>query len=365
MRKLLLLLIGVIAMSPCCKVYSRQDHQYMFVSAQFHSQYIWRHFESMAKEMNNTAHSIEVNLGWKTAGAASWNSLYNYPSYGFGFFYNNLNNPGLFGVARSGFLFMEFPFGQKRFVDHRLKVSAGLAHLSTYYDPLENPQNLNIGSPLNLHFNLNYSWFFPLGNQMFVAPGLSFTHFSNGAFRKPNRGINLLDANIALRYRGDDRVLNVPAEYRPHPEWTEKKHRTYVIFSGGVMQKHIDTPNYRIFTLTVNHSLQTGLGARWGLGLDFIYDELFKERIDKEKNDPAFVDYLRVGAFASHDIVFDRMSVVLNMGGYLYYGYKPTNRFYPRLGLRYEISKRMTAQLALKAYRLRANHVQWGLGYEL
>ncbi len=365
MRNLFILLIIVLALSPCSKALSQEEHQYMFVSSQFHTQYIWRHYDDMFREVNNPAYSFEINLGWKTSGSAPWQSLYNYPSYGLGFFYNNLKNPEVFGVARSGFLFMEFPFGQKRLADHRMKVSVGLAHLSTYYDPVKNPNNLNIGSPFNLHFNLNYSWFFPLGDHMYMAPGLSFTHFSNGAFKKPNRGINLLDVNLAFRYRGDNRVLSVSDEDGMRPEWLESKHRTYVIFSGGVMQRFINDPNYKVFTLTVNHTLQTGPGARWGVGLDFTYDDHAKERIDMQKDDPQFVDYMRIGAFASHDIVFDRMSVVLNLGGYLYYGYKPDARFYPRVGLRYEIGNRMTTQLALKAYRFRANHVQWGLGYEL
>lgn len=365
MLKFLFFSMIVLTMATCCKAISQEDHQYMFISAQFHNQYIWRHFDAMIGEVNNPVHSIEVNLGWKTAGADPWNSLYNYPSYGFGFFYNNLKNPEIFGVARSGFLFMEFPFGQKRFVDHRMKVSAGIAHLSTYYDPVENPHNLNIGSSFNLHFNLNYSWFFPVNDRILLAPGLSFTHYSNGAFKKPNRGINLLDVNLAIRYRGDERVSNVMDADRPQPEWPQNKHRTYLFFSGGVMQRFIDDPNYRVFTLTVNHALQTGPGARWGVGLDFTYDDHAKERIDRQKDNPVLVDYMRMGAFASHDIVFDRMTVLLNLGGYLYYGYEPDSRIYPRIGLRYEIANRITAQLALKSYRLRANHVQWGLGYEL
>lgn len=365
MRKYLFFSIVVITLVPCGKAISQENHQYMFISAQFHGQYIWRHYEDMVKDINNPAHSFEVNLGWKTAGAAPWNSLYNYPSYGFGFFYSNLNNPELFGVARSGFLFMEFPFGQKRFIDHRMKVSVGLAHLSTYYDPDDNPNNLNIGSPVNLHFNLNYSWFFPVSDRILLAPGLSFTHFSNGAFKKPNRGINLLDVNLAIRYQGDDRFLNVPAKDQIRPQWPGNQHRTYVHLSGGVMQRFIDDPDYKVFTLSVNHALQTGPGARWGVGLDFTYDDHSKERIDRKKENPAFVDYMRLGAFASHDIVFDRMSVVLNLGGYLYYGYEPDSRLYSRVGLRYEIGSRITTQLALKAYKLRANHLQWGLGYQL
>ena len=365
MRIGFLFMLALLVMNPLSRVFSREDHQHLFISAQFHGQYIWRHYEDMVKDINNPAHSFEVNLGWKTAGADPWNSLYNYPSYGFGVFYSNLNNPDLLGVARSGFLFMEFPLGQKRFVDHRLKVSVGLAHLSTFYDPVDNPHNLNIGSPFNLHFNLNYSWFFPVNERILVAPGLSFTHFSNGAFKKPNRGINLLEANLAVRFQGEDRIANLAVEYQNRPEWQENKHRTYLLFSGGMMQRFIDDPNYRVFTLTINHTLQTGPGARWGVGLDVTYDDHSRERIDRQKEDPVFVDYLRLGAFASHDIVFDRMTVLLNFGGYLYYGYEPDSRFYPRIGLRYEITNRMTAQLALKAYRFRANHVQWGVGYEL
>ncbi len=345
------------------KVFPEGNHQHMFISGQLHGQYLWRHFESMVKDINNPVHSIEINLGWKTAGSSPWNSLYNYPSYGFGIFYCNLKDPDIFGVARSGFMFAEFPLGQKRFVDHRMKASLGIAHLSTHYDPVINPHNLNIGSPLNLHFNLNYSWFIQLNDRVLLAPGLSFTHFSNGAFRKPNRGINLLDVNLAIRYQGENRQVNTRLENPIRSEWPGNIHRTYVLLSGGVMQRFIDDPNYKVFTFTLNHTLQTGPGARWGAGLDFTYDDHSKERIDRQNDNPQFVDYMRIGVFASHDIVFDRLTVLLNMGGYIYYGYEPDSRFYPRLGLRYEISDRITAQLALKAYRFRANHVQWGMGY--
>jgi len=356
-------LIYVLILVPVMKGYAGEKYQHMFISAQFHSQYIWRHYEKMAKDIQNPAHAVEINMGWKTAGSSRWHSIYNYPSYGFGFFYGNLNNPDLFGIARSGFLFTEFVFGQQRAIDHRMKVSLGLTHLSTYYDPVENPHNLNIGSPFNLHFNLNYSWFFPINDRFLLAPGLSFTHFSNGAFIKPNRGINLMDVILAIRYRGEERLPNAVDADRPRPDWLENKHRTDVLFSGGVMQRFIDDPDYKVFTLTVNHKLQTGPGARWGVGLDFTYDDHSKERIDRQKENPVFVDYMRVGAFASHDIVFGRLSVLLNIGGYLYYGYKPDTRFYNRLGLQYEIGERILVQLALKAYRFRANHVQWGLGY--
>lgn len=356
-------LIYVLILVPVMKGYAGEKYQHMFISAQFHSQYIWRHYEKMAKDIQNYTHAVEINMGWKTAGSSPWHSIYNYPSYGFGFFYGNLNNPDLFGIARSGFLFTEFVFGQQRAIDHRMKVSLGLAHLSAYYDPVENPHNLNIGTPVNMHFNLNYSWFFSLNDHMLLAPGLSFTHFSNGALKKPNRGINLFDVNLSFRYKTEERNMNGLPDLILHDFSSDKKHRFFVNMSAGVMQCFIDGPNYKVLTISMNHTIQTRPGGRWGLGLDTTYDDYSKERIDRDNDDPKFVDYTRVGAFVSHDLLFDRLDILLNLGVYLYYGYKPDSKTYPRVGLRYEVDEHFNIQLALKAYNFRANHIQWGFGF--
>ncbi len=343
--------------------YAESRHQHFFVSAQYHYQYIWKHFEGMGDEINNPARSYEVNVGWRTSGALFWHQLYNQPAYGLGFFYCDLNNPEIYGEVRSGFMFMEFPFGERRQRQGKMKVSLGLSFFNRYYHPTDNPLNVNIGNSVNIHFNLNYSWYFHLNDNLLIAPGMSFTHFSNGAYKKPNRGFNLFDVNLALRFRtsspkpGDTTIQHFDEEF------AGIKQRLFLVYSFGFMQREKGDPTYMARTLSVNHTVQTGFRGRWGIGMDLEYDDHAKEVIRKTKENPGYKDYMRLTAFASHDILFDRLSLMLNLGTYLYYELKPSTMIFARIGLRYSLGSRLHAQVALKAHGGRADHVNWGFGY--
>ncbi len=343
--------------------YAESRHQHFFVSAQYHHQYIWKHFEGMGDEIKNPARSFEINAGWRTSGTLLWHQLYNKPAYGLGYFYCDLNNPEVYGEVRSGFMFMEFPFRERKHWQGTMKVSLGLSFFNRYHDPVENPVNVNIGNSVNIHFNLNYSWFFHLNDNLFLAPGISFTHFSNGAYKKPNRGFNLFDVNLALRFRtSPPKPEDFPVKHLDK-EFTGIKQRLFLVYSFGFMQREEGDPTYMAHTFSLNHTVQTGFRGRWGVGMDLEYDEHTKEVIRKTKENPDCKDYMRLTAFAAHDILFDRLSLMLNLGTYLHYELKPSTMIFARIGLRYSLGSRLNAQVALKAHGGRADHVNWGLGY--
>ncbi len=343
--------------------YAGGNHDHMFFSAQYHYQYIWPHRPDLEEHAQKPARMLEFNLGWQTSGAQEWHRLYNYPSYGLGFAFTDLNNPDVLGEVRSGFLFMEFMFGELRKNHRRFKVSLGLANFNTYYDPDEVPENRFIGTPWNVHFNLNYKWSFMIGEQLRLTPGLSFTHYSNGAYRKPNRGLNIFDVNLGMRYRfgGDDFItLSGDADYELTYEETQN---FFVTYSVGLMERDIGDPTYVARTLSLNQTIRKQFRTRWGVGLDLFYDDHAKEQMRALHDDTRYVDYTRVGGFASCDIVFNRLSLMLNLGTYLYYGYDPENWIYKRVGLRYLTKSGLLGHVALKAHSGRADYVEWGLGY--
>lgn len=345
------------------KTHAESRHQHFFVSGQYHYQYIWKHFAGMGDEINNPARSFEINLGWKTSGASLWHKLYNNPSYGFGFYFCDLNNPEIYGEVRSGFMFMEFPFRERKHRQGKMKVSLGLSFFNRYHHPVDNPLNINIGNSVNAHFNLNYSWYFHINNNLLFAPGISFTHFSNGAYKKPNRGFNLLDVNLALRFRTSPPVKDDSAKKHFDETFTGRKQRLFLVYSFGFMQREPGDPTYMARTLSLNHTVQTGFRGRWGIGMDLEYDDHTREIIRETKEKTDYSDYFRLTAFASHDILFDRLALMLNLGTYLHYELKPSTMIIMRIGLRYSLGSKLSAQVALKAHGGRADHVQWGIGY--
>lgn len=338
-------------------------HDHMFFSSQYHYQYIYPHRPDLKEHVSNPARMLEFNLGWQTSGTLDWHRIYNYPSYGLGFAFTDLGNPDVLGEVRSGFLFMEFMFGELRANHRRLKISLGLANFDTYHDPAEVPENRFIGTPWNVHFNLNYQWSWLISDNLRAMPGVSFTHYSNGAYRKPNRGLNILDVNLGLRYRfGDGEFITLSGE-DAYVLTYEETQKLFVTYSAGFMERDIGDPTYIARTISINPTIRKKFRTRWGVGLDVFYDDHAKEQMRDKYDDTGYFDYMRIGGFASCDIVFNRLSLLLNLGTYMYYGYEPQNWIYKRVGLRYLTDSGLVGHMALKAHAGRADYVEWGLGY--
>ncbi len=341
---------------------SGNRHEVLF-GGQYHFQYIWPHRTDLAPYAENKVTSFEVNLGLRTSGKNHWHQLYNRPAYGIGFSYFDLGNPDVLGIVRSGFAFLEVPLGQSGFQKRRFKLSVGLSHFDTYYHPRFNPENRFIGTPWNLHFNLNYAWLFYLGNHLEISPGVAFTHFSNGAARAPNRGLNLFDANIGLRFMfgHGNPGMYVPENY--HVPAPGARQNLFITYSVGQMQRENEDHIYRARTISLNTTIRKGMRMRWGVGLDFVYDDHSRQQVSMMGDIDGFMDYVTACGFVSGDIVFNRLSIMLNLGTYLYYGYEPEKLLFSRIGLRYFSSLGILAHLALKSHDGRADYVEWGLGY--
>ncbi len=64
-------------------------------------------------------------------------------------------------------------------------------------------------------------------------------------------------------------------------------------------------------------------------------------------------------------MVFDGLSIMFNLGTYLYYGYDPLSQVYKRVGMRYITNSGLLGHIALKAHAGRADYIEWGIGYSI
>ncbi len=333
----------------------------LFAGGQYHLMRIWPHHPDMRPHTGAYGHGLEMVVGVQSRGENRWERLYNLPSYGVGFFYGELGNPGVFGQARSGFLFLEMVTAEGFPGERRIKYSLGLAHLSEYYNPPHNTGNEFIGTPWNVHFNLNYSLSVALGEHIRLRPGLSFSHFSNGAYKKPNRGLNILDVNLGVNYHPGTSQWEDPLPGHPD-EPAPPRQQWLWIYSHGLMQRAPGDPRYHARTITLNYTRSSGLKNRWGGGVDIFWDDHAREETASQTHHMHFYDYMRTGLFVSHDILFGRLSVLINLGTYVYAGHEPDQPLYQRIGLRVALGRHIVANLSLKARFLRADYAELGLG---
>ena len=76
-------------------------------------------------------------------------------------------------------------------------------------------------------------------------------------------------------------------------------------------------------------------------------------------------DCKRVGLFVGHELFINRLSLITQLGYYVYYPYDFEGRTYFRLGLKWYIYKSMFAAISLKSHGAKAEAVEFGIGVRL
>ena len=115
----------------------------------------------------------------------------------------------------------------------------------------------------------------------------------------------------------------------------------------------------------VTHKSSFQLGADFFLS-PFLKDQIEHEAISLPQRDASLdQDWKRVGVFAGHELHFNKIAVVSQLGYYVYYPYDFEGRTYLRIGLKRYIGKRFFAAATLHSHGAKAEAVEFGAGIRL
>ena len=146
------------------------------------------------------SNTIELHLGYQTAGEQLWNKLFNYPRLGVSLVYQNLgNNQQLgqqFSIVPTAYISTAHKENAKVFADFRYGI--GLACFNRPYDSITNTHNLAAGEHfmwqvtmgVNLHWNFSRYAGFQLG--------VIWYHASDSHTQLPNIGVNNFAGCVGL-----------------------------------------------------------------------------------------------------------------------------------------------------------------------
>jgi hypothetical protein len=142
-------------------------------------------------------------------------------------------------------------------------------------------------------------------------------------------------------------------------------------WSCGVVSglKEIPPPTGRKYVTLVVSALaerRVSYKSAFGLGLDGFYDSslrlLIQQRTDAM---PSPSGVMQLGAVFSYSLFFDRFALKIQQGYYLLDSRRLNGSLYHRVGLRYDFSKHLYAQLSLKTHFAKADYGELGIGYIL
>jgi len=319
-----------------------------------------------------TGHPEGVLLSWnrKTFGSEPWKVRFNYPDVGFSFLYQDLKNEYL-GDNYSLYTHYNFYFLKRNVM---FRAGQGITYTTNPYDRTTNNRNVAFGSQIlsSTYLMLNYKKECLFKSSFGIQAGLMLTHYSNGNIKAPNTSVNTISVNIGVTYN-IDKILKEDYRLPVKDTINYKAPIGYnIVFRGGINQGDvIGTKQYPFYVASFYADKRIGQLSAVQLGADVFFSNFLKEEIaynaiayPENKIDPD-TDYRRVSVFLGHELFINKMSLITQLGYYVYYPYEFETRYYERIGLKRYFGKQFFGSITLKAHAAAAEALEFGIGIRL
>ena len=319
----------------------------------------------------NDFSATDLRIGWQTTGDKAWHHVHSLPYYGIGIHNIVFSNADEIGYPAALYFFFGAPFSRRAKSSFDYEFSFGLSHNWEPYDDTDNPFNVAIGSYRNAYIDAKIKYVRYLSKRISLDAGVRVTHFSNGAMKFPNAGINLFAPFVGLRY---NLIVKdpIPREQLSRQNIETQKELNITLSFGKRSVKYTSTPNIEMVSL-INMSFEYLKPAnslfKYGVGFDLGIDQNRNLIIDDNevtlasKQNQLFSGVSTIGQFRAN-----RLAVQAAIGYEIFNNNRLhlSNDFYQRIGLRFYIQKQLFAGISIKATGFnKADYIEWSLGYSI
>lgn len=234
-----------------------------FIETNYQYGFIWQHKPSLESILGGNINVVQINFGKETCGKSYWDQLYRYPDWGGGVYIANLGNQEELGYASAIHAYINVPVILRNKFELRYSISGGLAYLTK--------GNIAVGTHVNLYFDANLNTRIFLTDRLYLINAFGATHFSNGATKMPNLGLNLFSYRLGFHYSLAD--IQPSKVTRQLPQNCNKNWFNMIINAGWKEVKFNPGTKYSVFSFSANYLRSLGYKHKIGVGLDYFYDE--------------------------------------------------------------------------------------------
>ncbi|RAJ10140.1 acyloxyacyl hydrolase [Arenibacter echinorum] len=361
-----LFLIGCLSTAFCFSQNRKETKRYTLDVSQYYGS-VLLHNTDISHLITNHPGGIILGYNRKTYGDEEWQQLYNYPDTGFSFVYQNMNNITL-GENYGLYAHYNFYFFRRNL---QFRLGQGIAYNTNPFDKNENFRNNAYGSHFlsSTYLMFNYhkeNLFKGLG----LKAGLSLIHYSNANVTAPNTSTNTMALNVGLTYDLDG---GQEREYiRAEKLKVSEPIKLNLAFRSGINESDVvDSGQYAFYIFSAYLDKRFTRRSALQLGTDVYFSNFLKELIRYQS--VAFPeygvqpddDYKRVGVFLGHELFINKMSVIAQLGYYVYYPFDFEGKVYNRIGLKRYFSDKVYGAISLKSHGAKAEAVEFGVGVRL
>ncbi|TAF67240.1 MAG: acyloxyacyl hydrolase [Cytophagales bacterium] len=327
--------------------------------------YILKHQQNVRHLAQSHPAGIQVGVFKRTTGEKGWESAYRYPKYGVVFQYLDYKN-SILGESFAIVPMMKFNWMGKQKHQMEFKVGTGLVYFTNHWDLDNNPRNTMISYPLNFSMHFAWSYTYQFKPQWAVRLGTEFIHYSNAAFTLPNAGINVHTFAFGLQYTPQAQRETRKDSLAPF----QRRWGMQTVLIGSAIER-VPEQGYKnpIFDLSAYLVRQASRKSIWMAGFEFSHNDMVREQMEIDYQNgviPNKQDFRRLALVVGHDWVAGRISLLLQVGVYIYRPYTLLDEpLYQRVALRYRVTNRWFGQFGVKVHYGAAERTDIGIGYQL
>ena len=317
--------------------------------------------------------TFDVRLGWTDCTTSPFASILQHPEMGVGFQLDNLagitaaNGPGM-GNIYSLYGYFDRPLlvlGGFRF---GYSGEFGLGFMfRNRYDPVKNPWNVVISTPVNAHISLGLLAQYAISPHFDAGIGFFFNHHSNGAVTFPNYGLNAFE--LALRVGMKSPRTEADLHRTPEDDGFKRRFQFGVQMSSGIMSNEANywrsieeegvwvNDRYFKYSFEVNALYQYCRTHATGLGFD-LFVTPFCDKIAEHDGRGETYQPLSYGISLLHEMSYRHFSTMVGLGRYLYHhdGLARNKILYQMVTVKYYFPQAadLYTGLILKAHKFKA-----------
>lgn len=356
--------------------------------------------------------TYEASVGFQTNpnDSSAYARQFGYPMLNFGFSLARMGEFKFYDQTKFSDLYSLYgSFERSLLRKKRLSLGYLLDFGATYnpdrYDPVNNPGNNWLSSPVMAYFGAGAFIKFHVGRRWEIGADAMFRHYSNGRLALPNEALNALGAGLFARYRLDDYDYK---EYTgiPRIKADYKRGMQYMIVLGGGVHTCMAEWNAKVETeddvtkksgikLKAHPKLSISVDALYryalryasGVSLDVFYSSNMKELEASDRivyGDEAVekcpgYSPISVGLALVHEVYWHNFAVHVAVGAYPYRhkgvngveakeaGDRERGWHYEKAGLRYYFPKLGDTFLgfAIKSHSVKAEYLEFSAGVRI
>jgi len=289
-------------------------------------------------------------------------------------------NPEEIGIPFAVFGFFNAPFKRWEKLQFNYELGFGATFNWKSFNPVTNKYNIAIGAGESFLIDAGLSMEYCITDRIEFATGFSLTHFSNGALKKPNFGINTIAPKIGLKYNFHDRP-----DFRKQevPVFLKKNEWLFSVFGGAknvifdsvnidIMEKY-EGLYFPVFGISTVYNRQISYMSKIGFGMTVSYNGSVNAQVAIEENeldpvDGPLGDKIQLSIYPSYELVVNKVSIILQPAFYLYRK-KFTDQtpvFHQRIGIKYHVSDNIFAGITLRDYSFHvSDFIEWTIGFRI